>query len=176
MNDQLAHNLKVIRGGIKYFISKTEERVIRSVFTITASAVYEWIDDHPLFYKDQTYNLRDSIGVGVYKDGVLLNWIQHPSPKATVRGKYAPPHKEDAPALYYTYFQGRDLLNQAISNGVASNFAKYVLVVYATAPYGLLVEDGGGKRGTGWWTEGLVPYVKKRFLSELTKFKNSEAK
>lgn len=161
MDNNLSHNLKVIRKGFKTFVFHTEEHLIKPIFVLTAASVFEWIDDHPAFYQDQTYNLRDSIGVGVYKDGVLLNWIQHPSPKAVKQGRYAAPN-----AQYYTYFKGRDLLRKAIAGGKESNLAKYTLVLYATAPYGLLVEDGNGRRGTGWWTQGLVPHVKARFIYE----------
>ena len=45
----------------------------------------------------------------------------------------------------------------------------FSFVLYATAPYGIIVEDGDGKRGTGWWSEGLVPYVKSKFIEAVSK-------
>ena len=174
MINTLQHNLAVIRNGVKKAMPDIEQRVIMSVFTLTAAAVFEWIDGHEGYYMDQTYNLRDSIGVGVFKKGVLVNWIQTPSPKAT-SGKYFTKRSDEYASgnnPYSTYISGRELLNDAISRGEYSNFAEYALVVYATAPYGILVEDGNGKRGTGWWTEGLIPYVSNRFLTEVAKYRS----
>ena len=164
MNDTKRKNLDAIRKGIKKFIPQVIEPAIVSVYAKTASAVFEWIDNHPLYYQDQTFNLRDSIGAAVYKNGVLKNWIQLPTAKATKAKKFAYPNSP-----YYTEIRGRDLLQRAISGGKWDEFADYALVVYAAAPYGIYVEDGNGKRGTGWWTEGLVPYVTDRFLLEVKK-------
>ena len=172
MNNTLQHNLTVIREGVKKQLPNIEQRFIMSIFTLTAAAVFEWIDSHEGFYLDQTFNLRDSIGVGVFKNGVLVNWIQTPSPKAT-SGKYFGERSDEYAGgnnPYSTYISGRELLNTAITEGKYSNFADYALVVYATAPYGIVVEDGNGKRGTGWWSEGLIPHVKERFITTIAKY------
>ena len=171
MNNALRHNLAVIRQGVKLASPVIEQRYIMSIFTLVANKIFSWIDSHPAYYKDQTFNLRDSIGVGVYKNGAIVQWIHNPAPKATRKKKFAVRGGgyggSDNP--YYTFFSGRELLNEAISNAEYAKFADYTLAVFATAPWGLLVEDGNGKRGTGWWTEGLVPYIKERFASEIAK-------
>ena len=171
MNNALRHNLAVIRQGVKLASPVIEQRYIMSIFTLVANKIFSWIDSHPAYYKDQTFNLRDSIGVGVYKNGAIVQWIHNPAPKATRKKKFAPRSEEygGGNAPYSVLISGRELLNEAISNAKYAKFADYTLAVFATAPWGLLVEDGKGKRGTGWWTEGLVPYIKERFASEIAK-------
>ena len=163
MNRYESHNLNIIHKGIAKFIPVMEKNSIRYIFSETAHAVFEWIDSHSLYYHDQTFNLRDSIGVGVYKDGVLQEWIHQPAAKATTDRRFS--YKR-----YVAQINGRDLLETAISSGEDSDFAKYTMVLYAAAPYGIFVQEGGGKRGTGWWSEGLVPCVKERFLTTAAKY------
>lgn len=166
-NRNRVRNLAVIRKGINATLPAIEQRRVISIFTNVSAAVFEWIDSHAGYYQDQTYNLRDSIGVGVYRKGVLVKWIQTPSPKA-IRGKRFSP---GADSPYYYTIHGRDLLINATQNATSHNLALYALVVFAAAPYGIMVEDGDGKRGTGWWSEGLVPYVRQRFIDEIAKYK-----
>lgn len=174
MNNALRHNLAVIRQGVKLASPVIEQRYVMSIFTLVANKIFSWIDSHPAYYKDQTFNLRDSIGVGVYKNGAIVQWIHNPAPKATRKKKFKERGVDYASFGvgehdYWQLLSGRELLNNAISNAEYAKFADYTLAVFATAPWGLLVEDGKGKRGTGWWTEGLVPYVKERFAFEIAK-------
>jgi len=157
------HNLAVIRKGMRVFIPSLEQKYIMRLFTNVSKAVFEWIDNHPSYYKDRTFNLRDSIGVGIYKEGVLLDWIHQPSEKATEGKKFK--YKN-----YKTIVYGRELLNEAITGGNYSDIATYALVLYATAPYGLFVELGGpsgGNKGVNWWSEGLIPMVEDKFRQEI---------
>lgn len=163
MNRYESQNLNVIRNGIKKMIPMLEHDNVKTIFIETSHAVFEWIDAHSAYYQDQTYNLRDSIGVGVYKEGVLQQWVQHPQAKATDKRLFT--YKGEK-----IYVDGRELLQEAITAGDESDFADYALVLFAAAPYGILVEEGGGKRGTGWWSEGLVPYVRERFITIASKY------
>lgn len=161
MNKQLEHNLSTFRNGITKKIPRIEERLVVSLFTKVADSVYTWIDNHTATYEDDTYNLRDSIGVGVYKKGILVKWVQMPEKKATQPRNFA---YKDSP--YYTKINGRELLMSALSKNLYAGMSDYELIVYCTAPYGLLVEMGDGKRGTGWWSELFIPYVIERFNYE----------
>ena len=163
MNNYESKNLNIIRTGIKKIIPMIENSNVRTIATEVSHAVFEWIDAHSLYYQDQTYNLRDSIGIGVYRQGQLQQWIQHPQAKATEKRSFT--YKGEK-----IYVDGRQLLQEAISLGEESDFADYSFVLYASAPYGILVEEGGGKRGTGWWSEGLVPYVRERFITITSKY------
>lgn len=172
MNSTLQHNLSVIQKRVLESYPIFESRLIMPIFTQTADAVFEWIDGLSVLYLNDTFNLRDSIGFGVFKHGVLLNWIQTPSPKATsnkffnpVSGKY-----ENEMSFYSITLSGRELLNKAIADGEYSTIADYAIVLYVAMPYGVDVEYGGGKRGTGWWSEGLVPYVQESFLTAIAKY------
>lgn len=144
-----------------------EKAMIMPIFAATAQAIFDWIDNHKGYYQNQTYNLRDSTGVGVFKDGVLVEWISNPAPIAQIDTPYL-----SGDSMLYTYINGRDLLNEAIKSGQHSDFAKYTLVLYSAAPYGVEVDEGGGKRGTGWWSQGLIPLVEKTFISESNKYMN----
>ena len=70
----------------------------------------------------------------------MQQWIRHPQAKATEKRPFT--YKGEK-----TYVDGRQLLQEAISLGEESGFANYSFVLYASAPYGILVEEGGGKRG-----------------------------
>lgn len=162
-NKHRLHNIAVFRKGIKAIIPVLESGSVITIAKIVSDAVYGWIDSHTAYYEDDTYNLRDSIGIGIYKQGVLVKWVQMPSPKATEGRRFSMGGKN------YTVVHGRELLNEAIQGSDYANFAMFSFVLYATAPYGIIVEDGDGKRGTGWWSEGLVPYVKSKFIEAVSK-------
>lgn len=162
-NKHRLHNIAVLRKGIKETISLLEADTVISIAKVVSDAVYGWIDSHTAYYEDDTYNLRDSIGIGIYKQGVLMKWVHMPSPKATKGRKFYEGNGS------YIMVHGRDLLNEAIQNSSYANYAMFSFVLYSAAPYGIIVEDGDDKRGTGWWSEGLVPYVKSKFIEAVSK-------
>jgi len=157
------HNLTVIRKGIKALIPRTGEKYIQTIFSEVAESVFDWIDTQSKYYENDTYNLRDSIGLGAFKQGVLQQWIITPESVATRdrHFKYGDTVMD---------VNGRQMLMSAIQSGDSAKFSLYSLVLYAAAPYGVLVEDGNGKRGTGWWSEGLVPHTKSAFLAAISKY------
>jgi hypothetical protein len=70
---------------------------------------------------------------------------------------------------------GFQLLQEAISAGDSSMLADYTLVVYAAVPYAAWVDlslgnGGNDKRGTGWWREGLIPFVKQTVQQLVTEY------
>lgn len=148
-------NKRVFEKGLNMFISNVvEERVIAEIFRRTAVAVFDWVEGQR-YYENDTYNLLDSIGVGTYKKGVLQKWH---SPQARVA-------ISDKKIRRDVYVNGFQLLQEAVSAGPDGPLSDYTLVVYAAVPYAAWVDlslgDGGSnKRGTGWWREGLVPFVK----------------
>lgn len=158
---------------LRYIVPKLNEKYVRTVFVNTAKEVFDWMSKQT-YYTNRTYNLSDSVGVGIYKKGVLVKWVTNPSAKAQ-KPRMITYHGERIE------INGRALLQSALnaSAGAAGVFADYTLIVFAKAPYGAWVDlslgDGGSnKQGKGWWSDGLVPHVKETFQAEFNKIFNKQ--
>ena len=161
-------NKRVFEKRLQMFISNTvDQKVIAEIFRKTAVAIFDWVDSQG-YYENQTYNLLDSIGVGTYKKGVMQQW-------------HAPQARVATESRIITYkgtvtsVNGFQLLQEAISAGNSSMLADYTLVVYAAVPYAAWVDlslgnGGNDKRGTGWWREGLIPFVKQTVQQLVTEY------
>lgn len=152
-------------------VPKLNEKYVEQIFKNTADAVFKWIDSQN-YFTNRTYNLRDSVGVGIYKGDTLVKWVGNPSTKAA-GPRLITYHRQQE------YVNGRIRLNRAIiaKQATVGRMNDYTLVVFAAAPYGAWVEmslgDGGrNKQGKGWWSEGLVPAVKNAFVIEFNKVFN----
>lgn len=164
---------KALSQQLKVIVQKINEKYARQIFENTAKEVASWMDSQT-YYTNRTYNLTDSVGVGVYKKGVLVSWAGNPAKRASV-----------ANIIRYRgnmiHVDGRSLLNEAIRKGSSTYgaFADYTLVVFAEAPYAYWVDQslgsgGNNKKGKGWWSEGLVPHIKSTFVKEFNKVFNNE--
>lgn len=158
---------------LRYIVPVINEKYVKTVFVNTAKAVFDWMSKQS-YFTNRTYNLMDSVGVGIYKQGVLVKWVTNPGKKASAP-RMITYHRERISV------DGRALLQEAInaSAAMAAAFADYTLVVFAKAPYGAWVDlslgDGGSnKRGKGWWSDGLVPHVKEAFQTEFNKVFNRQ--
>lgn len=130
-----------------------------------------WFDENAVKYglNNDTYNLRDSIGVGLFKQGILID-IVAPSPKASVAHQWTY-HK----VQYET--KGHDKLLSVLANTHKANMNEYNFVLICAAPYGFFLDRGLGpdklgngdasKAGYGWWTDGLIPFINKYVQSKL---------
>lgn len=156
---------------LRYIVPAINEKYVQAVFVNTAKEVFDWMGKQN-YFTNRTYNLMDSVGVGIYKKGVLVNWVTNPGKKAS----------SPRQITYHgnrMSIDGRSLLQEAINASAAmvASFADYTLVVFAKAPYGAWVDlslgDGGtNKAGKGWWSEGLVPHIKDVFKKEFNKIFN----
>ena len=164
MDKYQAHNQKVLRNELAKKTPRIKEALLMALFSTVTKAVYEWIDNHTGTYEDDTFNLRDSIGVGIYNKGTLVQWFAMPEKKATKNRPFTYKGQKES-------VNGRNLLNSALSVALHAGDSDYELIVYCTAPYGVLVENGNGKRGTGWWSENFIPHIRNIFESEYKKLK-----
>lgn len=160
-----------LSSQFKAILPRIEEKYVRQIFENTAKAVASWLDTQT-YFTDRTNNLRDSIGVGIYKEGVLQTWIENSPRKAT----------QEMVTIYHgeeLSINGRELLNSAITSAAseAGSFATYTMIVFAKAPHGEWVDLGLGypqpadgfkpsKKGFGWWHDGLVTEVQSVFARE----------
>ncbi|MEG1289559.1 MAG: hypothetical protein RRY36_09615 [Bacteroidaceae bacterium] len=160
---------------IDEFINKALEKKLLRFLSSMGKYVSDWVSSESKHYwTDATYNLKDSIGSGLYKDGALIKFIGNPA-SASISTTYIY-HKQ----MYN--MSGRNKLMSALQNNHLSNTGKYVLAVFCEAPYGFFLEHGLGpdgidagdssKKGYGWWSEGLVPYINEKFELELKAFEN----
>jgi hypothetical protein len=142
---------------IKQRLESVMHGVAREMLQYISETVYNTGDDNMPFYSG---NLRDSTGLGVYIDGVLVD--------------YAPPQVATEPQ--YTNKQeniwGFQELSNALSLG-ASKFKNGIWVVlFSTTPYAIKVDE----RGSKYWTSGyfsellvkelLIPQFKTAFAQE----------
>ena len=52
---------------------------IREVFRQSALAIFDRINRDDFKFESQTDNLRASMGIGVFKDGLLTDWVENPN-------------------------------------------------------------------------------------------------
>lgn len=167
-----SHNMNVLSKamGRKLGGSGNSEGIAKSIFTSVAHDMFSWLNSQT-YYQNRTFNLSDSIGFGIYNNGLLVKWISN-------RGTSATTNKT------YTYhgvkktISGRKMLESAI-NYTCGALGFYSMKVFCAVPYGAWVElglgnkpiNGSAKAGIGWWSEGLIPKIKTRFVSECKKRK-----
>lgn len=162
MADFTAHNARVLekyfrqRGGAA---SVSADKVAFDILERTAAAIHDWVVAHGYTYKDQTYNLSDSIGYAIYKNGVLVKMITPLPPRRATA-----PRKNSYKGAV-RYINGRQLLNDAISSAELAKQGHYVLGVYVAAPYGGAVDAAVGRRGSGWFSgpNGLKAFAENYF-------------
>lgn len=142
---------------IKKAIGKKNESIDGKVEEIIKSCIaemYSWLDTNEKEWMNDTYNLLDSTGIGVYKDGVLIELV----PLAAARAS--------SPRII-TYqgvkksVNGRNLLIEAI-NKASDIDGHYTLAIFSTADYARAVEDGGSSginRGKDWFKK-LSEHIK----------------
>lgn len=164
---------KSLSEQLRYIVPVINEKYVKAVFVNTAQEVFDWMSKQS-YFTNRTYNLMDSVGVGIYKQGVLVKWVTNPGKKAS--GPRQITYHGNRMSI-----NGRSLLQEAINSSaaMAAAFADYTLIVFAKAPYGAWVDlslgDGGSnKAGKGWWSEGLVPHVKDAFRREFNKVFNKQ--
>lgn len=142
---------------------------IREVFRSVALGFFNRINSSDFRYEDDTNNLRASSGIGIFKEGVLTDWIENP---------YVPTRLKEVTYKRGTRtIDGNELLDSVLGQIDTRNFATYVMVVVAAAPYAYSVDqalgsqpaDGHIKRGKGWWSEDVVPKLITDFMLNLTR-------
>lgn len=155
------------KGFIEILKERTEEHLeprIREVFRQTAVYIFERISRDDFLFDSQTYNLNASIGIGVFKDGVLTDWITNPL-RPTQLKKFI--YKGQV-----QYIDGQQALNEALGavGRDAKEMGKWVMILIAAVPWAYLVDIGSGnqpsvgdKRGKGWWSNDLAPDIVEKF-------------
>lgn len=163
MGAYTTHNLGVLQRRMGSRLGSSGDAVAVEIFVKVAQSVFTWIDSQK-YYENDTFNLRDSIGVGIYNSGTLVKWIDNPTPRATSSKTYT------YHGVQYT-MSGRDKLEKAINNAHRIGMGTYSMIVFCEAPYGYFVEKslgygGDNKQGKGWWSQGLIPEIRRAFLNE----------
>lgn len=134
---------------------------IREAFRQAALQVYARVEADDFLYESQTNNLRASTGVGIFKDGVLTDWVQNPIiPTSEKKFTY-----HGATEMV----DGNELLQQALTKIQTDGIGKWVFLVVATVPYAAWVDEGNGgtKRGSGWWTDDFAPNILDEVIYQL---------
>jgi len=161
-----AHNQGVLQRRLGGRTGGSGSSVAVEIFTVVARSVFEFIAA-PGYFHNETNNLSNSIGIGIYENGVLVQWIDNPAAENALPKTYIY-HGISYPV------NGRAELEKAISAAAGTVIGGYSMIVFCALPYGLWVDrslgDGGtDKRGRGWWSEGLIPEVRKAFTNECAK-------
>lgn len=127
---------------------------IEKVIKLCIQEMYSWLDSNYKEWENDTYNLLDSTGVGVYKDGVLIELVPLAAQRAT-KPRTITYHRQKKSV------DGRALLIEAINNKNVKG-SHYTFVLFSTADYAKAVEQGGdsgGNRGKDWFKK-LSEYMK----------------
>ena len=139
---------------------------IRTLFTDVAFLIFDRINRDDFLFESQTHNLRASIGIGIFKDGVLTDWVTNPEIPTTEKKLVY--NKE------VTLVDGQAALNDALSDIDVKMLGEWVMVLVAAVPYALSVDlglgtqrsDGQPKRGVGWWSEDFAKEVAEEFRTK----------
>ena len=164
MGAYTTHNLGVLQRRMGSRLGSSGDAVAVEIFVKVAQSVFAFIDAKG-YYDNDTNNLRNSIGIGIYASGVLVKWIDNPTPLP------------EAPKTYIYHgvkypVSGKDKLEKAINNAHRVNMGAYSMIIFCAIPYGYFLDRGLGygggssKTGYGWWSHGLIPEVRKAFINE----------
>lgn len=138
------------------------------------ASISGWIDGGNLSWTDRSYNLRDSIACGVYENGALVRLFTMPNKKGTPKQYYY--HKMRMTADGMRLVRETFLLRPFAQPGV-------YIVFRCPLNYGFFLEYGLGpnklgsgdetKTGFGWWSNELVPQIKKEYRRIVNEFVNN---
>lgn len=164
MADYTSHNLQVLQKFFRQGKGDVRnDRLAMEILSRVADSILDWVKDKTYTYEDDTYNLTDSIGCAIYKNGVLVKTLVNPKQAQKTR---TITYKK----ARYT-INGRSLLTKALNDGEIASMGQYVLGVFVATPYGKWVDlslgDGGGnKRGKGWFSgpNGLKEFAGQEFI------------
>ena len=151
----------------KVFTKYAEEYLdtrIQNVFQKVALSIFDKLMREDVLFQNQTGTLTASTGIGIFKTGRMVQWVDNPNYPASQRTVTYKGQK--------TVVNGQKLLNATLAATDARTAGKYVMVLVSSAPYAYSVEaglgtqraDGMPKRGIGWWSEDIVPHLTQQFL------------
>lgn len=151
----------------KVFTKYAEEYLdtrIQNVFQKVALSIFDKLMREDVLFQNQTGTLTASTGIGIFKNGRMVQWVDNPNYPASQQTVTYKGQK--------TVVNGQKLLNATLAATDARTAGKYVMVLVSSAPYAYSVEaglgtqraDGMPKRGIGWWSEDIVPYLTQQFL------------
>lgn len=146
------------------------EPKIRASFTATATQLFARIIADDFKFKSQTNNLRASTGIGVFKNGVLTDWISNPEIPIISSPQFTTENLAGGKTSITGWMaDGNDLLTEALFGAQMADGADWTFYVVSAAPYASFVDDGGGgvKRGSGWWSDDLIEFIKDSLFSNL---------
>lgn len=169
MKNYVQENISKIHKKFSRLAHVVSDDMAMVILERTANDILEWIQSKSYSYQDQTYNLTDSTGCAIYQGGRLIRTFFNPKRATTERMFY------DAGARISV--NGRALLDEAVNSTNIATIGQYTLGVFSAAPYGIYVEIGNGKRGTGWFSD-LANYshqvFKQHFYEYLASKRNSK--
>lgn len=175
MADFTAHNLQVIQKQIRVAKDKgvVSDEIAITILNRVANSVLDWVRDKNYTYENQTYNLTDSIGCAIYKNGRVIQ-VLYNTP-------YASGPRRNTYKGVRSMINGRTLLFQSLNDVEIASKGQYVLGVFVAAPYGASVDlslgrGGSNKRGKGWFSgpNGLKEFAEKEFIRIKNELINSK--
>lgn len=102
--------------------------MVEDILYKTADAMIAYIDSSDIIPID-THNLKDSTGVGVYRNGVLKKFTM-------------PKKAEEAKMWYGVAMWGEDMIDQLLDAGVSRYGIGDHIVLMSTMPYAIEVDEG----------------------------------
>lgn len=141
------NNLNIIKNAINAK-NKALDSKVEAFCIVCANEAYAWLETNKKEWKNDTYNLIDSTGIAVYKEGTLQSFLAL-RPKKAISLRRITYHKKKI------YVDGRALLESAIS-AYNSNNTYYEFILFSTADYAAAVEAGGASginRGKDWFNK-----------------------
>lgn len=155
MSKHSAENIRIFKLGLQQFAKKQVEEDIMKICVNVANKMVRFIEGSfnsgSKQYPVWTANLRDSTGVGVYRDSVLQRFVPVSIATRPQKGVW-----------------GSQLLSNALQYG-SQEYSKGIwLVLFSTTPYAYYIDKNGSKRkrGQGYF-KSLSDIIYADVLSEL---------
>lgn len=117
-------------------IDRDIKKEILLIANETAQAIVRYMEDSSVIPVD-THNLKDSTGVGIYSDSVLIKYLQNPKAEVPRDG-----------------YWGKELIRSAITLGAAKYNKGVSIVLFSTMPYANYQNRYG--RNAGYFSDVLV--------------------
>ena len=128
----MPHNIEVIKKKCKHYLVVDQRPMLINILTNIAQSLINFIENDARIPED-TSNLRDATGIGIYIDGSLAKFV--PAKKATKKQKSGFHYRNEYG------IDGAEYLSQAIADASTSFNNGIWIVLFSAVPYAYFLNN-----------------------------------
>lgn len=140
----VGRNAKTFKGAVTVFVKAQKQQLLQVLFKAAQSCLAA-INGGSLNIPIYTGNLKDSTGIAIYDNGVLVQYL----PTKTATKKQNMGGSLIGAGENWSDIDGREFLVKSIAEGATTFIDGIWFVVYSAVPYAFHINRFGSPRGRG---------------------------